>query len=375
MDELKEIIKNKIKKTGKITFRDFMETALYHPKLGYYQKENPFGITGSYYTSVDASFAFGRSIAKSLIYVIDYFKLKPQLIEIGAGRGFLAKDILDFIKDVDNKLYNSLTYIIVERSEYLIGVQRDVLSNHKGRVLWCNLDDLHEFEGVIFSNELIDAFPVHRVINIDGEYKELYVVDHNDKLQFFPDNLSTSALKEYLEYLSINLKNKQIADINLDALAFLKRLSSLISKGFILTIDYGFLAKQLYSSFRMDGTVTCYFKHTQNNNFFERIGYQDITAFVDFSALIEYGKLFNLDCLAFMEQWKYLLLSSILEEIENAKSDLEKASIKSLIMPDVGFGSNFHVLMQAKNLKWGEDFKYLRSSANLFDDLLGNYIK
>ncbi len=123
----------------------------------------------------------------------------------------------------------------------------------------------------------------------------------------------------------------------------------------------------------MDGTVTCYFKHTQNNDFFERIGYQDITAFVNFSSLIEYGKDNLIDTFAFMEQWQYLLLSGIIEEINQAKSDLEKASIRSLILPKIGFGSNFRVLIQGKNVTINDNFKYTKKTGEIFEELAKGY--
>ena len=123
----------------------------------------------------------------------------------------------------------------------------------------------------------------------------------------------------------------------------------------------------------MDGTVTCYFKHTQNNDFFERIGYQDITAFVNFSSLIEYGKDNLIDTFAFMEQWQYLLLNDIVDEINSAKTNLEKASIRSLILPKIGFGSNFRVLIQGKNVTIDDKFKYSRKPGDIFQELINRY--
>jgi len=162
-------------------------------------------------------------------------------------------------------------------------------------------------------------------------------------------------------------------EINLNVEKWFTNIATLLDKGILLTIDYGDISKNLYIPQRMDGTVTCYFKHTQNNDFFERIGYQDITAFVNFSSLIEYGKDNLIDTFAFMEQWQYLLLSGIIEEINQAESDLEKASIRSLILPGVGFGSNFHVLIQAKNIIVNNGFKYSKKSADMFNELIDRY--
>ncbi|BAI80729.1 conserved hypothetical protein [Deferribacter desulfuricans SSM1] len=368
MDELRELIIEKVK-NKKMTFAEFMNLALYHPQYGYYQKENPFGMQGSFYTSVDASESFGRSLARGFLKAINELDLEPVLCEMGAGSGMLANDILNFYKDEEPQFYEKIEYIIIEKSEYLIDKQKELLKAHEGKISWHSFKELRDFDGVFFSNELVDAFPVHRIINISGELKELYVIYHDDKLQFYPDDFSTEELKEYINRLNIKLVDKQIADINLDAVKWIRDLGKKINKGLVVTIDYGFEAKQLYAPFRMDGTVTCYFKHTQNNDFFERVGYQDITAFVDFSALMEYGKESGLDVVNFEPQWLFLLQSGILDEIKYAESDLHKARIRSLIIPEGGFGTNFNVLIQSKGVKIPENFFYKKRSTELFNEL------
>jgi SAM-dependent MidA family methyltransferase len=373
MDQLKEIIINKIKKCGAITFAEFMEMALYYQNLGYYEKPNPFGVTGSYYTSVNASASFGRSVARSFKYFCEHLNIMPFILEVGAGSGYLAKDVLDYFKKIDDKLYKNIKYYIAEKSNHLVNEQKKVLQDHVDKVEWKSLNDLEQFEGIIFSNELIDAFPVHRIIKIGHEIKELYVIYYNNKLEFYPDTCSTSELLEHIERFNIDLVDKQIIEINLNVKNWLRDISQILNRGVIVTIDYGDISKNLYTPLRMDGTVTCYFKHTQNNNFFERIGYQDITAFVNFSSLIEYGKDFSIDTCAYLEQWQYLLLSDIMEEINQAESDLEKASIRSLILPGVGFGSNFHVLIQVKNIVINNGFKYSKKPTDMFNELINRY--
>lgn len=373
MEKLKEIIIEKIKKHGRINFAEFMEMALYYPGLGYYEKSNPFGVTGSYYTSVNASSSFGRSIAQSFLYFFNTLNIKPIILEVGAGSGFLAKDILDYFNSTNFDMYKKIKYYIIERSDYLISEQKKVLKEHSHKIEWKTLDKLQRFEGIIFSNELIDAFPVHRIIKIDQNVKELYVIYYNDKLQFYPDTCSNNELINYIKRFNINLIDKQMIEINLNVEKWFTNIATLLDKGILLTIDYGDISKNLYIPQRMDGTVTCYFKHTQNNDFFERIGYQDITAFVNFSSLIEYGKDNLIDTFAFMEQWQYLLLSGIIEEINQAKTDLEKASIRSLILPKIGFGSNFRVLIQGKNVTINDNFKYTKKTGEIFEELAKRY--
>lgn len=369
--KLELIVKNKISEKGKITFAEFMDMALYYPELGYYQKENPFGEQGSFYTSVNASSSFGRSIAAGFAEVFECTDIAENICEMGAGNGFLAKDILDFYKKEAPEIYKRIYYTIIEKSEYLIKRQKELLEEHirEGKVQWTDFEKFSYFNGIFFSNELVDAFPVHRIINIEGEYKELYVVDQHDKLQFYPDTISSPEINKYMQDAGIKLKEKQIGDINLEAVKWIESLGDKISKGFVFTIDYGFKADQLYADFRMDGTVTCYFKHNQNNDFFERIGYQDITAFVDFSGLEIYGGKYGLEKLNFIPQWLFLVQSGILDEMNKAGSDLQRTAIKSLIVPEGGFGTNFHVLIQSKNVLIPDNFVYNKTSFETFDTL------
>lgn len=374
-DILKDIIIKKITDRGKITFAEFMDMALYYPGLGYYQKENPFGVTGSFYTSVNASETFGFSIARSNLNIIRQFDLQPNLCEMGAGSGLLANDILNYYRDNEPEFYDIVKYTIIEKSEYLINNQKEVLKNHVGKVEWVSFDEFSNFEGVFFSNELVDAFPVHRIINISGDLKEIYVIYKDDKFQFYPDLFSTDQISDYLNRLKIKLVDKQIADINLDATKWIRSLGEKIKKGVVVTIDYGWPAEKLYAPFRMDGTVTCYFKHKQNNDFFERIGDQDITAFVDFSGLMEYGKDVGLEVVNFLPQTLYLVQSGILDYIANAKTDLQRAAIKSLIIPEGGFGTNFNVLIQSKNLNVPDSFIHKKSPTETFVQLAKAYEK
>mgnify|MGYP005811468001 CR=1 FL=1 len=371
MDALKKIILEKIEREWKISFADFMEAALYYPELGYYERQKPFGKEGSFYTSVNTSSVFGRCLARSFYYVVSELKLPSYIYEFGAGSGLLASDILDFYKDHFNKFYDNLKYYIIEKSSLLIKEQKKLLTKHISKVEWLGYKDLKNIEGICFSNELIDAFPVHRIIKIGEDIKELYVINYEDKLQFYPDDIVSSELKEFVNKNQIKLKliDRQIADINLIAAKWIESLSNAIKRGVIITIDYGDTADKLYNPYRMDGTVTCYYKHTQNNDFFERVGEQDITAFVDFTTLIKYAATSNTEKIALLPQWQYLLLSGILEDLEKAGSDLERANIKTLIIPAPGFGTNFYVLLQGKNANVNEKFKYKMTAKDYFNIL------
>ena len=213
----------------------------------------------------------------------------------------LANDILNFVKEKDSEFYDTLEYHIIEKSEYLINRQKELIEKeHPNKVKWIPFEELNDFRGVFYSNELVDAFPVHRVIRMNDELKELYVKKIDGALRFNPGELSTPELKEFLDNINLKVTETQIVDINLDLRRFIEAMADKITKGVMVTIDYGFEAPMLYQSYRRDGTVTCYYNHTQNNDFFDRIGYQDLTAFVDFTSLSLYGAQKGLQSMAFM---------------------------------------------------------------------------
>lgn len=367
---LQTYVENLVREKGQITFAEFMDIALYKEGAGYYQKENPFGQQGSFYTSVNASESFGRTLAKSFVYMIKTLKLENAFCEMGAGSGMLANDILNYLKANEKEIYDTLSYNIIEKSGYLIERQRELIEKeHQGKIVWKSFEQLENFSGVFYSNELVDAFPVHRVIRMNDELKELYVKEVDGKLRFFPDELSTPRLKEFLDAINLKVVETQIVDINLDLKSWVQALAEKLDRAVVVTIDYGFEAPMLYQSYRRDGTVTCYYRHTQNNDFFERTGYQDITAFVDFTSLSLYGAQKGLNPLAYMPQWLYLVQSGILEEISACETDLQKQSVKALIMPEGGFGTNFQVFVQGKNVDITPDFKYTRSAKEVLDEM------
>jgi len=356
---LQKYVEELLQQKGQITFAEFMDIALYKEGEGYYQKQNPFGTQGSFYTSVNASESFGRTLAKSFIYMTDLLGLEKSICEMGAGSGMLANDILNYIKQNDSDFYSGLNYTIIEKSGYLIERQKELIEEeHPEKVSWITFEELNDFKGIFYSNELIDAFPVHRLIRMDNQIKELYVKMVDGALRFHPDTPSTPELQEFIDNINLNVTETQIVDINLDLRRWVEALAEKTERALVLTIDYGFEAPMLYQSYRRDGTVTCYHNHRQNNDFFENIGEQDITAFVDFTSLSLYGAEKGLLPVAFMPQWLYLVQSGILDEIEAAETDLAKASVKSLIMPEGGFGTNFQAFLQSKGVDIPSDFKY-----------------
>ena len=363
--DLSHIIKRRITSQGKISFRDFMEMALYHPTSGYYSsKQNIIGWEGDFFTSPDVHYVFALSIMKQLsqMHTILGSPEKLTIVEIGAGKGLLAEQILNAAKRSDKKLFKAIDYNIIEISEGLREVQKYTLCKEglEEKIVWCdNLESAlkNTESAIILSNEFFDALPVHKVQFEQEQWKEVFVTTSEDKFVEERENISSKDLQKYLSKLEGPFQEGYTTDINLEAKSWIKEIGKNLKKGFVITIDYGYPREDYYSPLRIEGTLLCYHKHSTNNDPYSRIGEQDITAHVDFTSLAETGREKDLELSGYCEQFHFLMGLGIFEElekIENSEGDeldrfQQKQAIKNLLMPD-NMGSTFKVLIQHKKL-------------------------
>lgn len=370
MNQLEEIIIQEIIKHGPMNFAAFMEMALYHPEYGYYTRPGKkIGRQGDYYTSAHVSNLFGQAVARQLIQMGSLLGWNELvLVEYGAGEGYLAKDILETLAGELPGRQEGITYYICERSPYLRDQQRSLLQPFLSQVRW--IDDLVEinggkpFKGIIFSNELIDAFPVHRVKLVDGELREIYVDFQQGKLVETLGSLSHPVLAEYFPFLGFQLQEGQEAEINLQALGWLSHVGKHLRCGFVLTIDYGYEVRELASPVRFAGTVMCYRQHRADAEPLKDVGLKDITSHVNFSALMKYGEQYGLRTTGFTSQMKFLAGLEVGKALEDPNlSPWEKQrvalALKELLMPD-RMGERFRVLIQHKGLDRVPDLLGLR---------------
>jgi len=349
--ELREVLKTKIQEAGAIPFRDFMDVALYYPSLGYYNSpENKIGKDGDYYTSPVLSSLFGQMIGKQIEEMWLLLDKKPfTIVEYGAGTGALSFDILYYLKN-NPHLYSEVNYCIIEKGEMMRERQKNLLPE---KVSWYNsIDEISEINGCILSNELLDNFPVHKVI-MKEELMEVFVGYENDFIEILrPAN---EELKNYFSEQNIILPKDYCTEINLQAIDWIKEISENLNSGFVLTIDYGFSANDLYSDKRNSGTLLCYKGHEINNSPYCDIGQQDITAHVNFSALALWGEKFGLDCCGFTSQSNFLRslgLMNYLRKLEMANTDENnKDFIFQINKLLVDMGNKFKVLIQKKGIK------------------------
>jgi len=333
---------------GPITFRDFMELALYHPQVGYYATgKGSMGKEGDYYTSSSLGPLFGRVLARQLAQMLEILG-GGVLVEMGGGLGHLAKDVLEELK----ALGRDVPYFIIEKSPAFRDIQRERLKGFNVR--WASsLEDSDPLNGVFFSNELVDAFPVHMVEMTEEGLKEVLVDWRAGKFREILAPPTTLELEAYFRELGIELPPGFRTEVNLDALDWLKVLSSRLNRGFVITIDYGYPSHELYQDYRRRGTLMAYYRHQAEEDPYVRVGEQDLTSHVNFSALAHWGKKWGLDLTGFTDQTHFLLGLGILDLLSEEGGALglkERLAAKTLLLPG-GMGDTFKVLIQHKGLE------------------------
>jgi SAM-dependent MidA family methyltransferase len=270
------------------------------------------------------------------------------IVEFGAGNGWLCHDILDYFKH-HSEVYDKLDYCIIEKSDVMRTRQQQLLVE---KVTWHDgLGELDRIKGCILSNELLDNFAVH-LVEMGSELMEVFVGYADDFIEV--KEPAGAALKQYLDELNIDLPQGFRAEINLDALPWLKELSNCLEDGYVLTIDYGGQSADLYTSRRSRGTLLCYNNHTINEEPYKNLGLQDITSHVNFSALMHYGSQYGLQTCGYTEQAHFLLSLGFKEWLRNSLDkggDLLRMVQKEAFVSNrllVDMGSKFKVLIQRK---------------------------
>ena len=345
---------------GRITFCRFMELALYHPQFGYYtcsrepahgHPSSPnasrlaattnrpcIGLAGDYFTSVSIGPIFGRILARQF----QQWGM-TDVWEFGGHRGQLRNDILAVAPE--------LNYRVIE-----VGTNRRAVRDSDGAPGGCALPDT--ITGAVFSNEFLDALPVHRLC---GD-REIYVAvgwasrpstaepepaDGQDAHPTFTEELGPLS-----DPRLPRLPDGYRSEINLRALDWLTDISRRLEPGgYVLTIDYGFARAEYFAPHHAAGHLQCYYRHTKSANPYAHIGEQDITAHVEFTSLIEHGRSLGLEPVRFTDQAHYLLEigeSEIAEIVQRDAGRLsrERNALHQLLHSTMGRA--FKVLVQSK---------------------------
>jgi SAM-dependent MidA family methyltransferase len=353
VNDLERKIIRTISEDGPLTFETFMDMALYDPEYGYYASGKArIGRAGDYYTSPHLHPVFGRMLGRQIEEFWEFMG-RPRdfrVIEMGAGAGHLCRDMLISFKD--REIFESLSYNIIERNPPLRREQEDLLPEFRERVNWSSsLGEVGKMRGCLVSNELLDAFPVHLVM-MEEELREIYVAVEDGRLKEVPGPLSSPALAGYFSSLHAAFKKGYTTEANLRVRDWLAEVDAAIDEGFVLTIDYGYTAREYYDEERNRGTLMCYYRHRLGEDPLQNVGEQDITAHVNFSSVKQWGEERGLSTIGFCGQGAYLTALGIDEEIQriSGESDdylFELARIKKLILPQ-GMGESHMVMVQYK---------------------------
>jgi SAM-dependent MidA family methyltransferase len=355
------VLAARIRAGGPIPFAEFMRECLYHPEHGYYSRLSTRQ-RGDYYTSVDVHAIFGRLIARQLAEMWELLG-SPQpflAVESGAGVGRLAANILDFAARELPAFYAATKYIAVEHSGERRAEHAAALASHvsSGRVSSFAEIPADIPNGCIFSNELLDALPTHRVVVEGGQLREVYVEFEGGRFIGVLHELSTPAIEQYFREQGIALPEGQQAEACLDACRWIEYAGRAIGRGFVMTIDYGHEARTLYDERHNRGTLLAYRDHRVTENVLDAPGEQDLTSHVNFTALQVWGARADLERTGLVTQSQFLVALGRANEFadlyEPGQSEVEKLRarllLKNLIHPE-GLGEKFRVLIQHKGIE------------------------
>jgi SAM-dependent MidA family methyltransferase len=392
MSNARSLIVEHIRAHGPITFAQFMELALYHPEVGYYASAaKRSGGSGDFYTSVDVGPVFGELLAEKFAGLVAPGlgtparlprwgpRLKtggpqhqtggPQhqargeagfdLVEAAAGNGRLSRDVLNGLEAMAPDVYAAARLHLVERSPAAREAQRETLGHHAAKLASSSPDLPDSISGIIFANELLDALPTHAVVGRPDGLREVFIDVAGDELIERELPLSTPAIGAYFDRLGVGLQPGWRAEVNLHAMAWMRRAARALQIGFLVLIDYGHEASVLYSASHAQGTLATFTRHVVETReartapWLRDPGATDITSHVDFTSIRQAAEAEGLTTIGIVDQMRFLMgldLEARLHDTGNARRDLaRRLALKTLLIPG-GLGTTHHVLIFARAL-------------------------
>ena len=312
--ELADLIAREIAASGgSISFARYMDLALHAPGLGYYSAgATKFGAAGDFVTAPELGRVFGRTLARQVAQCMDGGL--PDILELGAGSGRLARDLLAELAALGCP---PRRYLIIETSADLKARQRELLhrepTRDAERVEW--LDTLPpNFEGVVIANEVLDAMPVHRIVTAHGSVLERTIrVDGAGRFQW-SEAPAPPALQAAAARLALPASGYE-TEIALAAPSLVRTLASRLGRAVAIVFDYGFPAREYYHPQRSAGTLMCHYRQHAHDDPLVLVGLQDITAHLDFSAIAHAGVDTGLDVLGYTSQARFLVNCGITEVV------------------------------------------------------------
>jgi SAM-dependent MidA family methyltransferase len=329
------MVKDQIRSQGPMTFRDFMSVALFHERHGFYTQAPSIGSSvGPFDTSAKfPAFSFG--VAQAITQTAQVIGNPLRVLELGGGTGQLGACMTSFLTIPHD-------YVVLETSSGLRAKQTE-----KGLKTVETMKGLQPTATVVFGNEVIDALPVHRLMGLaNEELCELFVeLDENGELCEQPGELSTPQLHQRLQQEHISLGRGQIAEVCLEIRPFLQELMRVVKPGYIIFVDYGDKASNIYSYRHRNGTLRSYYQQQQIHDPFFAVGQQDMTADVDFTAVITEAEALGLELAGWTSQGTWLTNLGIQDYVGAGKDSVSRQQEVDLLTGAASLGSAFDVLM------------------------------
>ncbi len=353
-----------IEQAGPLTFARFMELALYDEEDGYYmmggsrpRSASPIGMEGGdFFTAPCLSPLLARCLVGQLVEIDERLGHPDvfHLVEMGPGEGVLLRDMLRECEERHASLVPRLACILVERSPALRRRQRETLSAwnmHEDRIQW--VDDLGRVSdgsltGMLFSNELVDAFPVHRIRMTQDGLRELYVTSRDHEFMEIAGEPSTPELASFLTDLGVALPDGFTTEINLEAVKWITHVARVLDRGVVITIDYGHTSRDYFAPERKNGTLMGYHRHTVSTNPYVRVGEQDLTAHVNFSSLAHAGERAGLTTMGLTNLAHFLMSLGIEDLIRDCDQESDMVRMAASLLRHHGMGTTFKILIQHK---------------------------
>jgi len=365
--DCRALIAERIRQRGPITVAEFMDLALYAPEVGYYARAaRQSGRAGDFFTSVDVGPVFGALLAER--FAAWWRSLgdgsrgpdRFDVVEAGAGNGRLTRDILDAAAERDPAFYGAIAAHLVERSARARAAHPPALASHAPRVAYSGDRMPNSVEGIVFANELLDAFPVHLVEMGAEGLSEIYVDLESGRMVDRPGPLSSPALARYLADAGVSPGTGARAEINLAAVAWVADAAARLRRGFLVLVDYGYEAAELYSPARAQGTLATYHRHlvdapaggaAAGPPWLADPGSRDLTSHVDFTSIRRAAERAGLESVVLAAQTRFLLDilegSPLVTEFSAPDRLADRLALKTLLMPG-GLGSTHTVMVFAK---------------------------
>ncbi len=358
-------IREEILQSGAIPFARFMELALYCPETGYYEtQKNTVGRAGDFVTSVSTGSLFGELLAFQFAEWLAEFPIADcrfQIIEAGAHDGKLAADILNWLEKYRPQLFARTEYFILEPSPTRQQWQKETLKSFAPKVSWfTDFENLKlraknsKLHGVLFGNELLDAFPVRR-LGWDAKGKSWFEWGVTlDGEKFVWTKISTtdlpSAISQLPSSLLAVLSDNYTIEASPAAENWWREAAGILAHGKLVAIDYGFNGEEQFSPARVNGTLRAYHRHRVADDLLAQPGEQDLTAHVNFAAIQKVGEEAGLKTENYCRQPQFLtrIFQKAVKEKTFASLDAKQIrQFQTLTHPD-HLGRAFRVLVQSR---------------------------